>query len=149
MVYQSMNNAEKMGYNYDQTHKAGSNSQEDSESGELSLYQGLTNVHELSVNLGLAIIDFNASPSIKNLEKKCNDLIDGLRDLYKTSDETNLEVPFEVISCFDQGQSPDSYMATFMEQAVSENQFCKGRLDTLASFADLLEEEIKCNFDEF
>ncbi|KAJ1655260.1 RNA polymerase II mediator complex subunit [Dispira simplex] len=109
-----------------------------------SVHQAETKVKEIIdtlFELGITVQDFRNDDSTV-IQNRINDLVTRLAQLGELATTVEESIPLDVLSCIEEGKNPDLLLRGVVDQAAAENQFTRGKLQTMEKFRDVLLEEL-------
>ncbi|KAJ1972733.1 RNA polymerase II mediator complex subunit [Dimargaris verticillata] len=100
---------------------------------EAKLKEIIDNLFEL----GITVQDFQAE-SGSVVQSRINNLVTKLTQLDELKDAIDDTVPLDVFSCIEEGKNPDLLTRDIVDQTAAENQFTRGKMETMQKFQTLL-----------
>eukprot|EP01121_Diplochlamys_sp_Union-15-3_P017615 TRINITY_DN6238_c0_g1_i1.p1 TRINITY_DN6238_c0_g1~~TRINITY_DN6238_c0_g1_i1.p1 ORF type:complete len:143 (-),score=26.88 TRINITY_DN6238_c0_g1_i1:93-488(-) len=80
--------------------------------------------------------------------KEINDLITYFNNIDRLREHFNFPIPLQLLKYIDQGINPEVYKKQCVDLCLANNQKIKGKIDSIALFRNILEEEIQKTFPE-
>ncbi|KAH9604560.1 hypothetical protein KSS87_006664 [Heliosperma pusillum] len=91
--------------------------------------------------LYLTVSSFNIASQLPLLHR-INALVSELDNMMKLSDNSNIQVPLEILNLIDDGKNPDAFTRDVLNSCISKNQITKGKTDSFKSLRKHLLQEL-------